>query len=83
LLVERWTGLVQSQRMSAHADRAEGDPNTPTNENRPKPYLTAAGDLVSPMLSEPKYHYWKPGGQKVRKTMEELQSNNGGLHAEA
>ena len=61
-------------RMSAHADRSEGGSPTPTNENLPKPYLKADGTLVIPMTSDPKYHYWKKGGQSVYKTREELQS---------
>jgi hypothetical protein len=57
--------------MSAHLDKTPTSP-APPNENQPKPYLTGAGDLVIPMLSDPKYHYWKKGGQPVRKTVEEL-----------
>jgi hypothetical protein len=58
--------------MSAHADAPDGGSPAPTNENLPRPYLTAAGDLMIPMLADPKYHYWKPGGQPVRKTVQEL-----------
>jgi len=31
-----------------------------------------AGDLVIPNNCDPKYHWWKPGGQKVNKTLAEL-----------
>ena len=71
LLVEERTGLVQLDDMSAHADKS-GDSPTPTNENLPRPYLKADGTLVIPMLSDPKYHYWKKGAQSVYKTLEEL-----------
>ena len=37
-----------------------------------KPYLNPDGTLVIPMLADAKYHWWKQGGQTVRKTMEEL-----------
>jgi hypothetical protein len=66
---KRWSN---AGRMSAHADRSGETAPAPMKEDLPKPYLTAAGDLVIPMLSDPKYHWWKPGGQPVRKTREEL-----------
>jgi hypothetical protein len=59
--------------MSAHADKTPNSP-APTNIEYPKPYLTAGGDLVIPHNSDPKYHWWKPGGQKVDKTREELRA---------
>jgi hypothetical protein len=58
--------------MSAHLEKSEFSAST-TNENLPKPYLNPDGTLVIPMLADPKYHWWKQGGQTVRKTMEELQ----------
>jgi hypothetical protein len=63
--------MLESRPMSAHLDKAPTSP-APQAAELPRPYLTGAGDLVIPMLSDPKYHYWKPGGQPVRKTVEEL-----------
>ena len=48
--------------------------HAPKSENLPKPYLNPDGTLVIPMLADAKYHWWKPGGQTVRKTLEELQA---------
>ena len=59
-------------RMSAHADRSGEASPTPTDENLPKPYFKADGTLVIPMMCDPKYHYWKKGGQAVCQTREEL-----------
>ena len=38
----------------------------------PVPYLTPDGDLRIPFDSDPRYHWWKKGGQTVRETLEEL-----------
>jgi len=72
----RWSN---AECMSAHVDRSEGgSPSpTPTNQKLPKPYLKADGTLVIPMLCDPKYHYWKKGGQSLYKTLEELRRNDG------
>jgi hypothetical protein len=51
--------------------------SAPTNDTPPKPYLKADGTLVIPSNSDPKYHWWKPGGQKVEKTMAELRAEAG------
>ena len=72
LLVEGGTDWCNRGRMSAHADKS-GDSPTPLNQNLPKPYLKPCGTLVIPMAGDPKYHYWKQGGQSVYKTLEELQ----------
>ncbi len=37
-----------------------------------KPYITNFGVLVIPFNSDPKYHYWKPGGQSICATLKEL-----------
>lgn len=59
--------------MSASLDKSL--PATPpSNEQLPKPYLKADGTLVIPVNSDPKYHYWKKGGQKVEKTINELRN---------
>jgi hypothetical protein len=36
------------------------------------PYITPNGDLVIPFDSDPKYHWWKPGGQSVACTRAEV-----------
>ena len=33
-------------------------------ENQPKPYLTQFSDLAIPFDSDPRFHWWKPGGLK-------------------
>lgn len=58
--------------MSAHADKSGEASSTPTSENLPRPYLKADGTLVIPHNSDPKYHWWKPGGQSVDKTRAEF-----------
>jgi hypothetical protein len=63
--------MVQSARMSAPADKS-GDSPTPLNQNLPKPYFKPDGTLVIPMAGDPKYHWWKNGGQSVYQTREEL-----------
>ena len=70
----RWSNAA---RMGAHTDRSGETSPTPTNENLTKPYLKADGTLVIPMMGDPKYHYWKKGGQSVYTTLEELRGNEG------
>jgi hypothetical protein len=36
------------------------------------PYLTEGGELIIPFDCNPKYHYWKPGGQSLALTLAEL-----------
>jgi hypothetical protein len=62
--------LLQWRLMSAKQDRT----STPPQADQPKPYFTADGTLVIPFNSDQKYHYWKPGGQKLDKTREELRA---------
>lgn len=59
--------------MSAKKDPTPTPPPVAQAE-LPKPYFTAAGTLVIPFGSDPKYHYWKQGGQKLDKTREELRA---------
>jgi hypothetical protein len=33
-----------------------------------RPFITPRGDLSIPFDSDPKYHWWKPGGQSVKQT---------------
>ena len=44
----------------------------PTEEGRPLPYFTPGGTLVIPFASPERYHWWKPGGQSVAVTREEV-----------
>jgi hypothetical protein len=46
-----------------------GVPSVP--DGKQLPYLTAAGDLVIPFNSPPRYHWWS-GGQSPRRTKQEL-----------
>jgi len=63
-------------RMSAHQDKSEVTTGS-THENLPKPYLNPDGTLVIPMLCDPKYLWWKAGGQTVQKTLKELRAVTG------
>src|SRR5215217_2778735 len=36
------------------------------------PHLNGRGELIIPFSADPKYHYWKPGGQSIAKTLAEL-----------
>jgi hypothetical protein len=36
------------------------------------PHISPRGELVIPFSADPKYHYWKPGGQSIAKTLAEL-----------
>jgi hypothetical protein len=38
----------------------------------PRPYLTDKGELRIPFESDPHYHWWKPGGQSIALTLQEL-----------
>ena len=42
------------------------------DESPPKPYLNQLGDLVIPFESDPRYHWWKPGGLRTWEIQEEL-----------
>jgi len=44
----------------------------PPTAKPPKPFLTTGGDLSIPFDSDPKYHWWKPGGQSVEQTRAEV-----------
>ncbi|UJS17862.1 MAG: hypothetical protein L3J17_02090 [Candidatus Jettenia sp.] len=53
-----------AERMAIMGENCEPD--------QVKPYITNFGVLVIPSNSDPKYHYWKPGGQSVCATLKEL-----------
>ena len=37
-----------------------------------RPYINALGELVIPFTTDPRYHWWKPGGQSIAQTLGEL-----------
>ena len=37
-----------------------------------KPYITVYNSIVIPWNSNPRYHYWKKGGQSLYETLKEL-----------
>jgi len=41
-------------------------------DENPAPYKTRFGDLAIPLDSDPRYHWWKPGGRKPSEVREEL-----------
>ncbi len=43
-----------------------------TTHDEIRPYITDFGVLVIPWNSDPRYHYWKPGGQSLCDTLREL-----------
>lgn len=53
-----------AERMAIMGENCEPD--------QVKPYITNFGVLVIPFNSDPKYHYWKPGGQSICATLKEL-----------
>ena len=47
--------------------------DSPPLANKPRePHLSPDGTLVIPFASDPKYHWWKPGGQSVEQTRAEV-----------
>ncbi|MEI6078072.1 MAG: hypothetical protein WCS94_21005 [Verrucomicrobiota bacterium] len=46
----------------------------PAQAKLPLPFFTPGGDLSIPFGSDPKYHWWKPGGQSVEQTRREVQT---------
>lgn len=41
-------------------------------ETRPLPYLDLDGSLVVPFAADPRFHYWRPGGQSIAETEKEF-----------
>jgi hypothetical protein len=39
---------------------------------RTRPHINERGELIIPFSADPKYHYWKPCGQSIGKTLAEL-----------
>ena len=61
----------EDNQIKQNTPTRDHSPQIPEGEDRPKPYLTPTGDLVIPMDSHPKYHYWR-GGQDLLETLLEL-----------
>ena len=40
----------------------------------PMPFYTPGGDLSIPFGSDPKYHWWKPGGQSLEQTRADVRN---------
>ena len=54
-------------------EAAKGDqPAEPAPKEVRMPYITPGGDLVIPFDSPERFHYWKPGGQSLKKTLSEI-----------
>lgn len=52
------------------SETAHNDARPPVRSARP--HLTATGELIIPFDCDPKYHWWKPGGQSLAETLAEL-----------
>ncbi|MBT3511057.1 MAG: hypothetical protein HN472_16125 [Nitrospina sp.] len=50
------------------------------NKERPEPFFQPNGSLVIPFDSDPKYHYWKTGGMKLKDIGKEFSGRYGPLH---
>ena len=53
-----------SERMAIQGENCE--------PGQTKPYITNFGVLVIPFNSDPRYHYWRKGGQSICRTLQEL-----------
>lgn len=42
---------------------------------RPAPYINDQDELIIPFESDPRYHWWKPGGQSLAATLAELNAS--------
>lgn len=58
------TGYELAERMAIMGENCEPE--------QVEPYVTDFGVLVIPWNSNPKFHYWKNGGQSVCVTLKEL-----------
>ena len=50
------------------------------NKERPEPFFQPSGGLVIPFDSDPKYHYWKSGGMKLKDIEKEFIGRKGPMH---
>jgi len=50
------------------------------NEEHPEPFFQPNGNLVIPFDSDPKYHYWKSGGMKLKDIEKEFAGRQGPCH---
>mgnify|MGYP006928325334 CR=1 FL=1 len=49
-------------------------------KERPKPFYQPNGGLVIPFDSDPKYHYWKTGGMRLKDVENEFVGRQGPWH---
>jgi hypothetical protein len=68
----RGNGCLDDRWHRGNPGKAQNPEIAPAPKQPRKPFLTAGGDLSIPFDSDPKYHWWKPGGQSVKETMAEL-----------
>ena len=59
-------------RKSCEIPKINTDKTDTMKENQPKPYLTQFGDLVIPFDSDPRFHWWKPGGLKSSELLDQI-----------
>jgi hypothetical protein len=59
-------------KKSCEIPKINTDKTDTMKENQTKPYLTLSGDLAIPFDSDPRYHWWKPGGRRFWEIKEEL-----------
>ena len=45
-----------------------------TKSERLIPYINERGELIIPLGSDPKYHWWTEEGQSIEETLKELQA---------
>ena len=50
------------------------------NKEHPEPFFQPNGNLVIPFDSDPKYHYWKSGGMKLKDIEKEFAGRQGPRH---
>lgn len=43
--------------------------------SRPRPFINDRGELIIPFESDPRYHWWKLGGQSLAATLAELNAS--------
>jgi hypothetical protein len=71
-------GVLRVDRSESHGEIGEKWAKTEVHVTPPpparpsEPHLTPGGTLVIPFDSDPKYHWWKPGGQSVKQTLAEV-----------
>src|SRR5688572_63201 len=67
-------GLLDKGDVGNQEKAAGSETSPPTETPMPLPFLTADGSLSIPFDSDPKYHWWKPDGDRltVAETLHEV-----------